>query len=147
MKTCTICKIEKPISEFHKSSSSKDGAQSRCKPCAILKMQEWQKANPERYKKTNSLLSRGRNLRKHGFTEQKWDSILGSINHKCQICGENMDKPYVDHDHVTGLVRGALCTHCNRGLGAFFDSPEIMLKAIKFLQSPPLGYLQIVSKS
>lgn len=32
-KICTKCKIEKPISEFHKKLSSKDGFQSRCKEC------------------------------------------------------------------------------------------------------------------
>ena len=33
MKTCTMCKKEKPYSEFHKDSHTKDGCVSRCKQC------------------------------------------------------------------------------------------------------------------
>ncbi len=33
MKTCRLCKVEKPFSEFHLNSSSKDGHENRCKCC------------------------------------------------------------------------------------------------------------------
>ena len=32
-KTCTSCKILKPLSEFHKNTSAKSGSSSKCKPC------------------------------------------------------------------------------------------------------------------
>lgn len=37
MKTCTLCKIAKPLSEFGKHAQKKDGLSSWCKPCARLK--------------------------------------------------------------------------------------------------------------
>jgi len=37
MKTCLTCNLEKPLSEFHKKGSAKDGLNSYCKPCAIIK--------------------------------------------------------------------------------------------------------------
>ena len=43
MKTCTKCKAEKPISEFHKDSRSKDELQFKCKAC----VSEHYKANKE----------------------------------------------------------------------------------------------------
>ena len=36
-------------------------------------------------------------------------------------------------DHETGRVRGLLCHHCNKALGGFKDSVEILTKAIKYL--------------
>ncbi len=47
MKTCHVCKVAKPLDEFHKSSSSPDGRQYRCKPCAISAARQRAIDNPE----------------------------------------------------------------------------------------------------
>lgn len=52
MKKCSKCKIEKPLDDFHKDSSKKDGLCSKCKPC----FRAYYKANKERiaeYKEAN----------------------------------------------------------------------------------------------
>ena len=41
MKTCNVCKIEKPLSQFSKHSQNKDGLRYECKEC----MAEWVKTN------------------------------------------------------------------------------------------------------
>ena len=33
LKHCTVCKLEKPLKEFYKSSRAKDSRQSQCKRC------------------------------------------------------------------------------------------------------------------
>ncbi|MGY2429615.1 hypothetical protein [Pseudomonas tolaasii] len=37
MKTCTLCKIEKPLDEYYKASSARDGLTHRCKVCTAAK--------------------------------------------------------------------------------------------------------------
>ncbi len=49
-KNCNKCGQAKPTSEFHKRKASKDGLTPLCKPCAILKTQEWYAKNIERKK-------------------------------------------------------------------------------------------------
>jgi hypothetical protein len=62
----------------------------------------------------------------------------------CPICGKNAtqvegkggkkNKPWViDHDHVTLDFRGWLCHKCNRGLGAFDDDKQYLIRAIEYL--------------
>lgn len=50
MKTCTKCGIEKPKSEFHRSSKTKDGIITQCKPCKSKIIAEWYERNPGKSK-------------------------------------------------------------------------------------------------
>ena len=65
----------------------------------------------------------------------------------CAICNYSTDLfPIwwaVDHNHSCcngnkscgKCVRGILCSYCNRGLGQFKDSSDILIKASKYLRS------------
>jgi hypothetical protein len=53
----------------------------------------------------------------------------------CAICGKFLDKPYIDHDHKTGIVRGLLCRECNLLLGYAGDNPIILYSAINYLSN------------
>jgi len=53
-KTCSICKVELPLSDFHKHTKSPDKCQSRCKNCAIKLTTEWQKNFADRTNAKNS---------------------------------------------------------------------------------------------
>lgn len=44
-----------------------------------------------------------------------------AMPNQCQVCG-NKNALHVDHNHVTGQVRGILCTYCNTALG-ILESP------------------------
>jgi hypothetical protein len=41
----------------------------------------------------------------------------------------------LDHCHTSLGVRGLLCRHCNSGLGMFRDRPDLMLRAIAYLEA------------
>lgn len=57
-------------------------------------------------------------------------------NDLCAICSAPAPTD-LDHCHSSGRVRWLLCRHCNRGLGAFRDSPEFLRKAAELLETQP----------
>jgi hypothetical protein len=44
MKTCPICKIAKPLTDFHKDAQKKDGLRLYCKNCRNARVLEIKKA-------------------------------------------------------------------------------------------------------
>jgi hypothetical protein len=82
-------------------------------------------------------------FKKFGITPQMYDELLAKQGGKCAICklntpgslsndGKNKDWS-LDHDHVTGKVRGFLCNGCNRGIGFLKDSPDVVRGALEYL--------------
>lgn len=74
--------------------------------------------------------------RTHGLSKPQAVEVLASQSEVCDICRLPSDKICFDHDHATTRHRGWLCDHCNRGLGQFRDNPEIMRRAIAYLETP-----------
>lgn len=52
----------------------------------------------------------------------------------CAVCHDPERKLVVDHDHVTGRIRGLLCQPHNAALGVFGDSIEGLQAAIEYLK-------------
>ena len=63
-------------------------------------------------------------------------------NDKCYLCGSagflmrahHRQRLVVDPDHASGEVRKLLCHNCNRALGLFQDNPDIMRKAVRYVE-------------
>jgi len=53
----------------------------------------------------------------------------------CDICSRVVKSLNVDHNHGTGKIRGLLCGSCNRALGLFQDSIEVLKKAATYLKN------------
>jgi hypothetical protein len=102
----------------------------------------WRERNRQRFE----ALNRARLLKKYGITVAEYDRLhLGQLG-LCAIC-EGPQRPRktrtgrtnvplfcVDHDHENGRVRGLLCTSCNLVLGNVKDRPEILRRAIGYLE-------------
>lgn len=77
---------------------------------------------------------------RYGLTVEKFNEMLVAQDWKCAICGASAPDHHkkrlnVDHCHKTGIVRGLLCDACNRAIGLLKDDPELMKKAISYIQS------------
>ena len=71
----------------------------------------------------------------YGLKPDDYISMLENQNYVCAICGgiDKNKRLAVDHCHVTGKVRGLLCSPCNLGLGSFRDSIYNIKNAFKYL--------------
>lgn len=103
----------------------------------LLEMgREWRAANKARI--------RANNLKRIGFTPDLFDRAVALQGGRCGICRASLsDLPakqvHADHCHTTLAARGVLCHHCNAGLGAFRDSPDLLNRAVKYLARPTLS--------
>ncbi len=79
---------------------------------------------------------------KYGLTIETYNVMLTAQNGVCAICknaetGKNANgdiKPFsVDHNHITGEIRGLLCTQCNYMIGHCRESREVLLAGVAYL--------------
>jgi hypothetical protein len=107
-------------------------ARRRLIPEALRKYgREWQ----QHRRKTHPAYFQAVELKKHyAMTPAQWEDRFVAQAGRCAICGCASDKRLqVDHDHVTGRVRGLLCGDCNVGLGRFHDNVSWLRSAIVYL--------------
>ena len=142
MKTCTKCHIEKRDSEFGADRRKPDKLMARCKSCRKAANTAWRKAQPDyerrRYAERKEETQERHLKRKYGITLADYAAMLEQQGGKCAICGKpepEHKKLDVDHCHKTKVVRGLLCTSCNRVLGHAWDSPERLRAAADYLAS------------
>lgn len=98
----------------------------------ILKYnKEWVEKNFEKVKARKAIHNR---QRVYSLTEEQYQQMLLLQAGECAICTMKMDKPHVDHNHKTKVVRGLLCDKCNRGLGYFNDDPTALRTAADYIK-------------
>jgi len=95
------------------------------------------RASQRRYREDNPEKVRATYLKcVYGLDLLQYNKLLEKQNGGCAVCGGS-EKIEVDHCHQTGVVRGLLCTNCNKSLGGFKDSIQSLRAAIRYLQNPP----------
>ena len=126
-KCCGECRLMLPVSEFYRVKRMADGLAYYCKKCSSKLM----KGPHRKYELKKN----------YGLFEEEYKAMLIEQNNACGICGEPetmvrrgvLQPLSVDHDHITGKVRGLLCNRCNRALGLFNDTHDLFRKAIEWL--------------
>ena len=136
--SCGKCKTMKLFSEFTRDKSSPKGFGYWCKICAASNSRKCHAARSSDliYK----LSKRDAYIKfKFGFSLEEYLERLAKQNSACAICGMKLPPSghttHLDHSHKTGKIRAFLCTNCNRGLGHFQDSTELLLKAKNYLET------------
>ena len=125
LRKCKHCGLEASTGEelinFRTDKSQPHNKQNFCKPCA------------SEYNKKYT------RFRKYGITMGDYENMFEEQQGLCGIC--LTDKPggrfgtfHIDHNHVTGEVRGLLCQACNTGIGLLKDNPLIIRAAANYVE-------------
>lgn len=133
-RTCPRCGDIKDSSEFAGVTSP------YCKPCMAAYSRE-----QRQLKGIDPVYTRMINLRRYNMTPESFAALLKQQAGRCAICQTKEPGSrgwHVDHDHACcntrkkscgKCLRGILCSHCNIGIGNFFDDPEIIRAALEYL--------------
>ncbi|SRR6266478_3293906 len=150
-KVCSKCGIDKARCDYYvKKFRNKNGTyriylNSHCKECHNVLQEVWNAKNIDRIRATHRRAHRRKSF---GVQSHEYVEMYQKQNFVCAICGsEDIGRRLdIDHDHETGQVRGLLCSNCNIGLGKFKDNPELLRKAIVYLQQgKDLAFAKFVS--
>jgi hypothetical protein len=142
MKTCKKCNTSKPETDFYRANGG-TSLFPECKPCNRERAKAWvrnKRASDPGYDRRVSLKSL------YGITPEQYESMLARQGGRCAICTAHTPRGrgkrfHVDHDHVTGVIRGLLCHACNTGIGALGEDPERISSALAYIlrQKDSLG--------
>jgi len=148
MKTCTKCGVEQSLDNFSIRNNRKSGRASQCKACYNRESKDREYGKNRTYcpdKRRASLLRE-----RYNMTVDDYDLMLELQDHSCKCCGLHKDNHYkgknkiplyVDHRHDTGQIRGLLCGACNVGIGLLGDSVEGVRKALDYLESSQINFI------
>jgi hypothetical protein len=117
-KVCNECQFEKDLTFFELTGYGYP--RNTCGAC------RQKKKRPQRLAKI------------YGVPFQELLILKENQDYKCAICGVNDHDTTkglaIDHDHQTGKVRGWLCHNCNRAIGMLRDDPNVLRKAVEYLE-------------
>ncbi len=147
VKRCPRCGQVKSKKEFYLRRSTEyrqARLESSCKEC----QKAVQKVRRERYGKGDqSVISfrAGKGSERLFISRTAYNRMLEQQGGVCAICQQPettmhrksgvVHRLSIDHDHITGVVRGLLCRRCNLAVGLLRDDPEHMWRTIEYLQN------------
>lgn len=130
-KKCSKCEQEVELSGFYSHPHTVDRLRPDCKLCVM-------DGNEERLKKTDT--RRSYHLKSlYGISVEQYEAMESFQNGTCAVClrPPRGKKLSVDHDHVTGIIRGLLCNSCNLRIIGKHRKGELLRRAADYLDSPP----------
>lgn len=79
------------------------------------------------------------NLRRlYGITPEQYDELLQKQQGCCAICDKHESefptRLAVDHDHISGVIRGLLCRYCNHRVVGRHRDPQLLRKVADYVE-------------
>lgn len=160
---CPKCKEDVPVEAYTPSKQGKRGSYCReCAKKsanesfyrnhdhALRTRQAWYQRNKDsnretvrRWREANPRKHRANRLRDSGYniTIDEYEAMQARQAGHCAVCGRipsyqhkgKQARLHVDHNHITGKVRGLLCSPCNTALGLLGDDKETLTKMLEYL--------------
>jgi len=104
-----------------------------CVSCGRVKVRK--RSDTGAWRCCSGELSKNRS-RIFGISETEQKELLDTQNNKCAICRISFDgvPSHLDHNHVTGKIRGFLCSGCNTSIGLLKENIDSLKAAILYLE-------------
>lgn len=139
-KQCTRCLKVKSCDNFYLQTNRKHRC-TTCKECKKEVLNLRIQRDPERHKARVKIWNEGfkhyrknsRLLRLYGISTQEKEDMFKAQKGLCRVCGKP-GKLVVDHDHITGKVRGLLHSVCNVVIGLIKEDFNTALGIAKYIQ-------------
>ena len=131
----------KTVREAGGSTKEADAAAGRARNAADPEFlreirARWNKANPEKRRACD----RRANAKRHNHAPPDpagptLDELVKAQGGVCAICRTDFSsvRPCLDHCHISGKIRSALCSPCNRGLGFFKENVSALMTAASYI--------------
>lgn len=136
-KYCSKCSIEKLVNDFYFKRKGKKGQNlytSRCKICTnSVNMSNYYAEDKNQRERRKNNAVKNHLARKFGLTTEEFSTMIVQQNNKCKTCESEMKQPQVDHNHITGKVRGLLCKPCNMSLGLIKENSKTLHNMISYI--------------
>jgi Recombination endonuclease VII len=128
MKFCPSCERILAIDEFVRNRSTNSGIGSYCRPCHNAKA-------AESIERLHGSTRHYHLKQRYGLGAAEVERMLDAQGWTCLLCDVQLTlkTAHVDHDHLTGAVRGILCFNCNGGLGQFKDNSTALRRAAVYV--------------
>jgi hypothetical protein len=92
--------------------------------------------HPSRGSRQRGAVAKGRRhyrlTQRYGIGEDDVRALIDRQGGSCPVC-RKAQATAVDHDHVTGVIRGILCADCNSGMGQLRDDSWVLRRAVEYL--------------
>lgn len=135
LKKCNKCGKEFPATKdhFYGHPKHKYGLRNDCKTCRDAYVNDWVSKNRDK-REIIKLRSR---CKSYGIDVRDYERLLVKQNYCCAVCGIHISKLTrrldIDHNHITGKVRGLLCQSCNTVLGKVKEDTQVLQNLLNYL--------------
>lgn len=92
-----------------------------------------------RHSRCKDCTNRTNKRTRYRISEEEHELLMAATH--CPICNTQLEPgqktssgAVIDHCHMTGEIREVICQACNKGLGLFYDQPEVLRAAAEYIE-------------